>query len=87
MRLPWKLTLLAQGSLGLNLNPDGVYLSPEIILLEEDEALNSLSLKLARPLTERLDVELSYAVYDTQLPRNNLFYFRQVGSVGITWRP
>ncbi|MGZ3458794.1 MAG: hypothetical protein ACXU86_09830 [Archangium sp.] len=87
LRLPWKLTLLAQGALGLDLYPDGVYLSPQIILLEDDEAQNTLSLKLARPVNEQLDVELSYAMYGTRLPRNDLFYFRQVAGVGLTWRP
>ncbi|QRK13038.1 hypothetical protein JQX13_25240 [Archangium violaceum] len=87
VRLPWKLTLMAQGSLGLNRYPDGVYLSPEIILLEDDEAQNTLSLKLARPLSTRVDLEFSYAMYGTRLPRNDLFYFRQVAGVGLTWRP
>jgi hypothetical protein len=86
MRLPAKLMLLAQGSLGLNRYPDRVYFSPEIILLEDDEAQNSLSLKLVRPLGEHLDVELSYALYNTRMPRNDLAYFRQVAGVGVTWR-
>ena len=59
VRLPWQLTLLAQGSLGLTAYPDGIYLSPEIILVEEDEGQNSLSLKLARPVTQKVDAELS----------------------------
>jgi hypothetical protein len=86
VRLPWRLMLLAQGTLGLSHYPDGIFLSPEIILVEEDEGQNSLSLKLARPLSEHLDVELSYAVYSTSLPRNALSYFRQVAGVGLTWR-
>ncbi len=45
-------TLLAQGALVLNRYPDGVFLSPEIILTEDDEAQNSLSLRLVRPLSE-----------------------------------
>lgn len=87
VRLPWKLTLLAQGTLGLNRYPDGVYLSPEIILLEDDEAQNTLSLRLARPVSAQVDLELSYAMYGTRLPNNELFYFRQVAGVGLTWRP
>jgi len=86
IRLPWRVTLLAQGSLGLTGYPDGIYLSPEIILLEEDEGQNSLSLKLARPLTESLDVEVSWGVWSTRLPRNALTYTRQVFSTGLTWR-
>ncbi|WNG14711.1 hypothetical protein [Cystobacter fuscus] len=88
MRLPWKLTLLAQGAVGLNLYPDGVYLSPEITLLEEDEAQNMLSVRLVRPLNDWLDVELSSAFYgSSRMPRSGLFYFRPVVGVGLTWRP
>jgi hypothetical protein len=87
VRLPAKLMLLAQGSLGLNRYPDRVYFSPDIILLEDDEAQNSLSLKLVRPMGEHMDVELSYALYNTRMPRNDLSYFRQVAGMGLTWRP
>jgi hypothetical protein len=86
LRLPWNVMLLAQGALGLSRYPDGIYLSPEIVLVEEDEGQNSLSLKLARPVNESVDVELSYALYSTSLPRNGLSYFRQVLGVGLTWR-
>lgn len=86
VRLPWRLTLLAQGAAGLNSYPDGIFLSPEILLVEEDEAQNSLSLKLARPVSGHLDVELSYALYGTRLPQNGLSYFRQVAGLGLTWR-
>jgi len=86
VKLPWNVTLLAQGTLGLSRYPDGLYLSPEIILVEEDEGVNSLSLKLARPVNEHWDVELSYGLYGTRLPRNGLSYLRQVAGLGMTWR-
>lgn len=86
LKLPWNVTLLAQGSLGLSRYPDGIYLSPEIILVEEDEGQNSLSLKLARPVNEHLDLELTYGLYSTRLPRNDLSYLRQVAGLGLTWR-
>ncbi|AKF79900.1 hypothetical protein SAMN05443572_1011226 [Myxococcus fulvus] len=86
VRLPWRMTLLAQGSLGVTRYPDGIYLSPEIILVEEDEGQNSLSLKLSRPVSERVDLELSWGLWSTRLPRNDLRYSRQVFGVGVTWR-
>ena len=86
LRLPWRLTLLAQGSLGFTGYPDGIYLSPEIILVEEDEGQNSLSLKLSRPVTEKVDAEVSWGLWSTRLPRNGLTYTRQVFGVGFTWR-
>ena len=75
LRLPWNLTLLMQGGLGVSRYPDGIFLSPEIILVEEDEGQNSLSLKLARPVSAHLDAELSYGLYSTSLPRNELSYY------------
>lgn len=87
LRLPLQLTLLVQGALGLSRYPDGIFLSPEIILVEEDEGQNSLSLKLARPVGAHLDAELSYGLYGTSLPRNDLSYLRQVVGLGLTWRP
>ena len=84
--LPWRVTLLAQGSLGLSRYPDGIFLSPEIILVEEDEGQNSLSLKLARPVSARVDMEVSWGLWSTRLPRNDLRYTRQVFGVGFTWR-
>ena len=86
VRLPWNVMLLAQGALGLSRYPDGIFLSPEIILVEEEEGQNSLSLTLVRPVSERVDMELSYALYNTSLPRNGLSYFRQVAGLGFTWR-
>lgn len=86
VRLPWRLTLLAQGSLGLTAYPDGIFLSPEIILVEEDEGQNSLSLKLSRPLTQKVDAEVSWGLWSTRLPRSGLTYTRQVFGVGFTWR-
>lgn len=86
VRLPWRVTLLAQGSLGFSSYPDGIFLSPEIILVEEDEGQNALSLKLSRPLTQKVDVEVSWGLWSTRLPRNGLSYTRQVFGVGFTWR-
>ncbi|HET9452364.1 MAG TPA: hypothetical protein VFO83_15845 [Aggregicoccus sp.] len=86
VRLPLRLTLLAQGALVLSRYPDGVYLSPEIILTEDDEAQNSLSLRLVRPLSASLDLELWGSLHGTRLPRNELSYARQVLALGLTWR-
>ena len=82
----WELTLLAQAGLQLASYPDGIYLSPELVLLEDDENQNSLALKLARPLSTSLDLELRWAVYQNRLPDNRLSYLRQVAGIGLSWR-
>ena len=87
VRLPWKLMLLGVLAYQETRYPDGIYLSPELKpLLEDDESHNEVSLRLVRPLAERLDLELSYALYQSALPRNGLTYLRQVGGVGLTFR-
>lgn len=84
-RLPARLTLL--GQLGLQLSRlDRVYLSPELVIAEDDESHNSVSLKLVRPVSESLDAELKLATYQNWLPRNDLEYRRLVGWLGLTWR-
>lgn len=86
VRLPAKLTLLGQVAVQLSRYPDGVYLSSELNLEEDEESHNSASLKLARPLGDKIDLELKYALYQNRLPQNGLGYLRQVGWLGLNWR-
>ncbi len=84
-RLPARFTLLGQ----LVLQPThyfGVHLSPEVYLLEDDETQNSLSLKLARPLSQHIDAELKLSWYHSELPENGQVYDRKLAWVGLTWR-
>lgn len=85
VRLPWKWTLLASGAAQLTQYPDGVYLSSDLQVAEDDENSTSLSLKLVRPLDKHLDLDLRYAVYGNTLPQNHYVYVRHVGSVGLTF--
>ena len=85
MQLGWQVTLLAQGTLQLVRYPDGVYLSPDL-QLADDENTNSVSVRLARPLSKHVDLELRYAFYASELPSSRLHYRRNVGGVGFTWR-
>lgn len=87
LRLPWELTAMGQVTLQLLAFPDGVYLSPDVPLVFDDETQNSVSLKLARPLAPTLDVEARYAFYAGLLPTSALLYTRHVATVGFTWRP
>ncbi|MGQ0505521.1 MAG: hypothetical protein ACT4TC_09390 [Myxococcaceae bacterium] len=85
VRLPWELTLLGQGTLLFSSFPVN-YPAGEILLLDDDEQHNALSLKLVRALSEQVDVELRYALYGNRLPHQNLSYLRQVAWVGLGWR-
>jgi hypothetical protein len=86
LRLPERLMLFLEGALQLTQYPDGVYLSPQILLLEDDENLSSASARLVRPVNAHLDLELRYGLYQTTLPQNGLHYLRQLATAGATLR-
>jgi len=86
VRLPWEVTAVVTGALQLTRFPDGIFLSSDILLANDEENANSLSLRLARPVTDSVDVELRYALFQYQLPANQLSYQRQVAFVGMSAR-
>jgi hypothetical protein len=71
-RLPWEFTLLAQLSLQLADYPDGIFLSPELVVEEDSENFNAFSLKLARPIAQAIDLEGKWALYYSRLPQARL---------------
>jgi hypothetical protein len=84
--LPWHLFALVQASLLFTQFPDGVYLAPEVLLADDEENLNSVSVKVSRVLTPWLEVELRYSLYQGVLPTNGLRYLRHTASLGATFR-
>jgi hypothetical protein len=88
-RLPAKFTLLTTGALQLTSFPDGIFLSPDLQVVEDDENSSSLTLKLVRPVHQHVDLDLRYALYVNVLPqqmvgREALVYVRNVFSLGVT---
>ncbi len=83
VRLPLGFLAMGQGVLSISQYPNGVYLSPELIVLEDDENSSSLSVKLLHPLGTWWDVEARYALYYARLPNNGLSYLRQVFTLGF----
>ncbi|MFN0063584.1 MAG: hypothetical protein ACKVPX_13840 [Myxococcaceae bacterium] len=84
--LPWELFLLGQASIQFTRFPDGVFLSPEVFLIDDDESLNSATLKVARPLTRWLDIEMRYALVQGALPTSGLAYLRHSLALGLQFR-
>jgi hypothetical protein len=88
-RLPAKFTLLTTGALQLSSFPDGIFLSPELQVVEDDENSSNLTLKLVRPVHPHVDLDVRYALYVNVLPqqradREALVYVRNVFSLGVT---
>jgi hypothetical protein len=89
LRLPAQVTLLATGALQLSQFPDGIFLSPELQVVEDDENSSSLTVKLVRPVHAHVDVDVRYALYVNVLPQRALgteplVYVRHVVSIGAT---
>ncbi len=83
LRLPWALMLFGTLTLQLGLFPEGVYVTPELQLGDDDENSSSGTLKLVKPLTKHIDFDLRYAIYVNVLPKSGYVYLRQVASVGV----
>lgn len=85
-RLPWRLTLLAQAVWQPASYPDGVNLSDELNITEDEDNYSSVSAKLLRPLSEHVDVEVRYSYAWGALQKNGLSYSRHLAWLGLTWR-
>jgi hypothetical protein len=81
--LPWQLMFLLNGQLRLAQYPDGVYLTPDILVLEDDENQSSISVKMLRPLGEHFEIDVRYAFYYGVLPNNGFVYERHTALIGF----
>ena len=83
VRLPWDLMLLGSLTWQPAVFPQGVYLSPDLTVLEEDENVSSVTLKVVKPLNKWLDLDVRYAGFLGILPQNDFLYLRHVVSAGV----
>jgi hypothetical protein len=80
----WRLTVMLDISLRFSQYPDGLYVSPEILTLDEgSENLSSGVIKLVRPFGDHFEVEARYGFYYGQLPKNGFIYLRHAASIGV----
>ncbi|MBK7859290.1 MAG: hypothetical protein IPJ65_11850 [Archangiaceae bacterium] len=80
----WQLKLLIDINLRFAVYPDGLYVSPEILTLDEGgENLTSGVLKLVRPIGEHFEVEARYGIYYGVLPRNEFVYWRHAVTLSV----
>ncbi|MEW5741625.1 MAG: hypothetical protein AB1938_22090 [Myxococcota bacterium] len=82
-QLPWRLTLLTALTAQFSSFPQGVYLSPDLTVVEDDENASSLTVKLVRPIIKYVELDVRYAGYLNFLPQNQFLYLRHVFSLGL----
>ncbi len=83
-RLPWRIMVLAAVTWQPSLFSDGVYLSPDLTVVEDDENMSNATLKIVRPITKWLEVDVRYAFYLGIYPQNQFLYLRHVVSAGLS---
>lgn len=86
VKLFWELSLMGNVVLQLAQYPDGVYLSEELIVIDDDESQNQVSLKLARPLGDYFEIDFKWQLFFNKLVRNDLTYLRNTFTLGISFR-
>jgi hypothetical protein len=87
--LPLDLTLAVRGALQWSRYPDPAFVAAQLLLAQGDESLDALEVRLTRPLGERLELALGFALYAGEValdaaraPR----FTRAVVTTGLAWR-
>jgi hypothetical protein len=79
----WQLKLFVDINLRFAIYPDGLFVSPEILTLDENgENLTSAVVKLVRPIGEHFELEARYGLYYGVLPMNEFVYWRHAATLG-----
>ncbi len=90
-RLPLDFTLLTSAAIQFAQYPDGLRLiaerpeAPDLLVREDDENANMVTVKLVHPLAKHFDIDFKFAVYFNKLG-NDYTYLRMVGSLGFGWK-
>jgi hypothetical protein len=86
LRLPLRLTLAARAALQWTRYPDPILLEAQQRLAEGQESLDTLEVRLTRPLTGELDLSLALAWYHTEAAAGAPGYQRVVATLVLGWR-
>ena len=65
---------------------DGLFVSQQLFLEEDDENQNSLTAKLSREIAYRVSAELKYSLYVSEFSSGGLSFTRQVYFAGVSWK-
>lgn len=82
-RLPLDVTVSTRGALQLTQYDEGVSLSRQFFLQEDDESQNSLSLLVTRPFLGGLHLEAQLAWYGNELARGGVKFSRTTAALGV----
>ncbi|MGC4122862.1 MAG: hypothetical protein QM765_51505 [Myxococcales bacterium] len=87
-KLPWRLYAGLLAAYQFSSYPDGIFLSRNIELLDDD-SFSSVGAKVGLAITDEVDLELRYATYWTELPPSSSLpttWWRHTAFLGVTLR-
>jgi len=87
LNLPLDFTFTGTAAIQFTTYPDGIYLSPQVLLVEDDDNLTELSLKVFRELVGGLSLEARFSLYRNDLSKSLLTYRREIFYIGVSFRP
>ncbi len=85
LKLPGSFFVLGNATLQLSQFPDGVFLSRDLQVIEDDENSSFVTVKILRPLNSVFELDLRYALYVNVFPNGgDYLYVRHVVSAGVS---
>jgi hypothetical protein len=82
----WEIFVHAIGTLQFTTFVDGLFVSQQLFLEEDDENQNSLVIKISREIGHRVSAEMKYGLYVSEFSSEGLYFIRQVYFAGLSWK-
>jgi hypothetical protein len=82
-RLPAEVTVSTRGAVQVTQYDEGVSISRQFFLQEDDESQNNLSLLVTRPFFGGLHLEAQLAWYGNELARGGVKFSRTTAALGV----
>jgi hypothetical protein len=82
----WDIYVHLIGALQWTVFTDGLFVSQQLFLEEDDENQNSLTAKVSREIAHRVSAELKYSLYVSEFSSGGLSFTRQVYFAGVSWK-
>lgn len=85
VRLPFDITTTGQAALQITSYDDGLSVGQQLLLGDDDESQNSLSLAVSRPWWLGIATEARFSWYGNEFARERVTFSRMTAQVGIRW--
>ncbi len=85
VQLPLEITLSGQAALQLTSYDNGLSVGQRLLLADDDERQNNLTVGVSRPFLWGMFTEARLAVYGNEFARERVSFLRTTAGIGIRW--